>query len=795
MDMSIFYGHISLIGRERRVLYLCSLIIMLVYIFIFLCIFKYKMLDFLRKFMLKVLPECIILTYINFFVISITNSKVTSSMSKIELYEVAKQINSIFFYKFYNLTLFDFLVLIIYLYFCIIIVKTLLKKNYLNKLNYLKTSFIYKYFFEIKIFVVLVYVIYIILLYVSREYFIYTFTHYTRMFIIFNLHFILNMFMIMMELEFLFLPKLFEHKINEFSNRNFIKDENYMIYDFHMMFDEKKQLFMELYNYLKYYGKEPLTICIDGNGGSGKSTFARVLQKELNDDYYIFNINGLIFTENNKLNDYFNVIIENLFKAHGIVYNSRILKNYMNIINSVMNNKVTGILSYFLNEQIPSNYIDIKDEMNNYINKIFNNYVNKKGIIFIIDDIERIYNESQIVNILIFSQYILGFDYIKFIFVTNLEVLRNKLDNEYLDMFIHKIFKIDNTSTNDILIKYFNELVDFKSFNYSGNLYSWFNYLTTMEFEKYIREFGIYLYNNINLEYYIFMKKWVGYKDKLLRILKENSLLDNNKVFLNQNDFTYEGLNEYYNYIYFNKQFLGDNREIILNNIYKIIKSSKMNIDFNNDEQIISIWIYLEKKKIIEGDMLFDRNKYRVYKNLTVYKSNMDKARSFININLDNSPRNLKRQVSFFLYNFEKLDEYLCKVGEKYPYIKEIVNQKDFILLFIVLCFFRISNFIKAESHSIYNTINLHKIYEFFVLNYENLKNKSVQGIVSFVYDNIDKIDIDEYIKLKGFDNGINYMYMCFYVESYMYKKLILEEVNEEEFEELVKFMNTLFRA
>ncbi len=78
-------------------------------------------------------------------------------------------------------------------------------------------------------------------------------------------------------------------------------------------------------NYLKYYHKEPLTICIDGESGVGKSTFSYVLQKELNDDYYVFNINSLIFTENNKLNDYFNYIIENLFKAHGI-YNSKSLK-------------------------------------------------------------------------------------------------------------------------------------------------------------------------------------------------------------------------------------------------------------------------------------------------------------------------------------------------------------------------------------------------------------------------------------------------------------------------------------
>ncbi len=60
---------------------------------------------------------------------------------------------------------------------------------------------------------------------------------------------------------------------------------------------------------------------------------------------------------------------------------------------------------------------------------------------------------------MIFSQYILGFDYIKFILVTNLGILRNKIDNQYLDMFIHKIFKIDSTSINSILVKYFGELI------------------------------------------------------------------------------------------------------------------------------------------------------------------------------------------------------------------------------------------------------------------------------------------------------------------------------------------------
>lgn len=786
-------------------LYLCSLIILIIYFFIFLYIYRYKIVEFLKKFTFRIIPESLILIYINFFTISILNSKVSGSISKTNFFDVANQINSIFFYRFYQLTLFEFIVLIVYLYLIIVAIKAFMQRGYLNKLSYLKTVFVYKYFNEIKIFIILSYVIYIILLYISREYFIYTSSHYTGMFIIFNIYLLLNMFMVMMELEFLLLPNLFEYKINKFNNKNFIKDENYMIYDFNMMFNEKKHLFIELCNYLKYYDKEPLTICIDGKGGSGKSTFACVLQKELNKDYYVFNINGLIFTENNKLNDYFNFIIENLFKAHGVVYNSKILKNYMNIINSVMDDKVTSMLSNFLNEKVQSNYIDIKDEMNNYINKIFSEKSRdgKKGIIFIIDDIERIYNESQIVNILMFSQYILGFNYVKFIFVTNLDVLRKKLDNQYLDMFIHKVFKIDNTSTNDILLKYFDELITFKSSDYDGNLYNWFNNLSKIDFDKYVREFGVYLYNNINLEYYIFTKKWIEYKGELLRVLRGNGMLNqDNIISLNLSDFSYEGLNEYYNYIYFKKQFLGNNIEIVLNNIYKIIKSNKIDLDMYDDDQIIAIWIYLEKNNMIDTSNGLDKNKYRVYKNLTIYKKSIDKTIPLINLKLDNSPRNLKRQISFFLYNFEKLDEYLSSIkgmNSNYYYIEEIVNQKDFILLFIILCFFRISNLINVEDNLdepdlVSDNINILDIYKFFSSNYEDLKSCSVQGIISFVYDNIDRIDIEEYVRLKGFDNGINYIYICFYVHSYIYKKLILEEVNEDAFEELIIFVDDLIK-
>ncbi len=43
----------------------------------------------------------------------------------------------------------------------------------------------------------------------------------------------------MTELEFLLLPDLFENKVNKFSKKNFIKDDNYIIYDFNMMFNEK----------------------------------------------------------------------------------------------------------------------------------------------------------------------------------------------------------------------------------------------------------------------------------------------------------------------------------------------------------------------------------------------------------------------------------------------------------------------------------------------------------------------------------------------------------------------------
>src|SRR5699024_2655652 len=157
-----------------------------------------------------------------------------------------------------------------------------------------------------------------------------------------------------------------------------------------------------------------LTICIDGKCGCGKTSFAGVLQKQLNDDYYVFEINSLIVTENNRLNDYFNFIMGNLFKAHGI-YNSKLLKNYMNIISYVISDKISNFVNYFLDENFIKSYFDLRDEINLYTKKIFdsnfNKNLDKKGIIFIVDDLERVYNEAQIVNMLIFSQYIISFDY------------------------------------------------------------------------------------------------------------------------------------------------------------------------------------------------------------------------------------------------------------------------------------------------------------------------------------------------------------------------------------------------
>ncbi len=722
-------------------LYLCSLVIAIIYLYIFLYIFRYKLLDFIKKFIFRIVPESLILIYISFFMISIINSKIINSLSKTQIYNFANQINNIFFHKFYNLTLFDFIIILLCFYFIIIIVMTCQKRGYISKLSYLKCTVVYKYFTEIKIIVIIFYIVYLILLYVSREYFIYDFKHYVGIFTIFNIYSILNLFLIMTELEFLLLPDLFENKVNKFSKKNFIKDDNYIIYDFNMMFNEKKHLFIELCNYLKYYHKEPLTICIDGESGVGKSTFSYVLQKELNDDYYVFNINSLIFTENNKLNDYFNYIIENLFKAHGI-YNSKSLKNYMNIINYVMNDKVSNLVNYFMNDKIQKNYFEIKDEINNCIVKIFGSDSEvkfKKGIIFIIDDLERIYNDSQIVI---------------------------------------KIERCEDSSLN---------------------IGSWITHLLDIEFDKYIKEFGVYLYNNINLEYYILKKKWIDYKRILLEDLRNGGLIDNkNNIVFNFNNSGYEMINEYYNYIYFKKSFLGDNREVILDNIYNLIKEEYINMDLYDDEQVIAIWIYMEKNNKLLNCIKFNINHYRVYKNLTLYKNNMNKVNYLIDLKLDNSPRNLKRQVSFFLYSFEKLDEYLCNLrnDKNFCYIIDIVNQRDFILFFMVICFFRISNFIVSDfddnSFKSDNNINILSIYKFLVSNHETLKGYSVKGIISFVYDNIDKIDIDKYINLKGFDKGINYIYLCFYIQTYIYKKLILEDVNEESFEILIDFIYNL---
>ena len=56
--------------------------------------------------------------------ISIINSKIINSLSKTQIYNFANQINNIFFHKFYNLTLFDFIIILLCFYFIIIIVMT-----------------------------------------------------------------------------------------------------------------------------------------------------------------------------------------------------------------------------------------------------------------------------------------------------------------------------------------------------------------------------------------------------------------------------------------------------------------------------------------------------------------------------------------------------------------------------------------------------------------------------------------------------------------------------------------------
>lgn len=782
----------------KMLYFVFSLIITLICFVIFIDIFKFKLIYFFRKFIFRILPELLLLLYLNFFMISIINSKITTSLSKTKFYSLSNQINMIFFHKFYNLTLFDFIVILICLYYLVIIINLVIRKHYLNKISYLKTTLIYKYFEEIKWIIVIFYIIYFIVLYVSREYFIYSLQQYINIFTIFNIYCTIEMFLMMRELEITLLSNIFNNKIGKFDVKEFIKDENYRIYDFDMMFEEKKYLFKEVNNYLNYYQKEALTICIDGDCGSGKTSFSGVLRKQLNEDYYVFEINSLMVSENNKLNDYFNFVMGDLFRAHGI-YNSKLLKKYMNIVNYVIGDKISNIVNYFLDETLKKSYFDLKDDLNLYTKKIFdpnlNKSLDKKGIIFIVDDLERIYNEAKIVNMLIFSQYVINFDYVKFIFITNLDILSNKIDNKYLNMFIHKIFKIDNTDTNKILSKYFSELDLYENSNKKqGNLSKWFGLLSKIDFHKNIEEFGIYLYNNINLEYYIFYKKWIEYKNEVYECIKK---LD---IDITSKSFDYEVMNDYYNYIYFNKAFLGDERDVILDNIYSINKFNKNKFDLYDDEQIMSLWVYLEKNELLSKEMYLDDKKYRIYKNFIKYKNNIEKMGSFLNLKLEKNPRNLKRQVSFFCYSFERLDEYLNDIREHKHFndVLRLVNQRDFILFFLLICFFKISNFITDINEefkvSFENSVDIEGIYNFIDSNYETLKTSSTTGFISFVNENVNELDVEIYVNLKNFDKGINYMFLCFYVQTYIYKKRVLEDVNEEGFELLIKFISTLNR-
>ncbi len=785
-------------------LYLLSLFIAIIYFSVFTAIFRCKLVYFLRKLILKIVPEFAILIYLNIFMVSIINSNIGVSLSKTVFYSIANQISSIFFYKLYYLTLFDFIIIIISLYLIFVIITCLFKRNYLNKLEYIKTTIVYKYLNEINYVIVGIYVIYIIILYVSREYFIYSAQPYINIFIILNIYFILNMFIMLKELEIVLISNLFNYKINKFDIRDFIKDENYRIYDFDMMFEEKKYLFREVKRYLDYYQKEALTICIDGKSGCGKTSFAGVLQKQLNDNYYVFEINSLMVTERNRLSDYFNFIMGNLFKAHGI-YNSRTLKNYTNIINYVINSKIPDVVKYFLDEDFGNGYFDLKDEINIYTKKIFNDKLNrisgKKGIIFIVDDLERVYNKMQIVNMLVFSQYIISFDYVKFIFVTNLDILSERIESRYLNMFIHKIFKIDDTNTNNILNKYFRELDLYESSNKREILTEWFEILSNIDFDKDIGEFGMYLYDNINIEYYIFSKRWMEYKSKLLKILNDIEYMESQYVKINTDNSDYDIMNNYYNYIYFKKSFLGDNKDVILDNMYMITRLPKIKFDLYNDNQLIAIWIFLEKKGLIDATMQLDREKYMVYKNLVKYKDNINKIGLLVNLKLEKNPRNLKRQVSFFWYSFERLSEYLEGIKEHkyFDDVLKLVTQRDFILFFMLVCFLKISSFIEDPNEdfkvSLKNNIDIMSIYKFLDSSYENLKKCSTRGFTSFVNENVNNLNIETYVSLKGFDKGINYIFLCFYVQTYIYKKMILEDVNEESLEMVMQFVHNLSKS
>lgn len=213
----------------------------------------------------------------------------------------------------------------------------------------------------------------------------------------------------------------------------------------------EKQL-LDFENILNKKTDENYAVALNGEWGSGKTTFLTTyMKRNKNDKFFIYikpmvtdNMLSLLQQISGQLN---NIMVTNGFDV-GI---NKVIKSYYDAILKVIGEESKFSFNELLNiDKHKDTYLDLKEQLQNNINELY--VKTQKKIIFIVDDFDRISEDKQ-ETILDFIKEIINFKNTITVFAFDYKkVNRNKkINHEYLEKFVSYEVDLVKVNINEII--------------------------------------------------------------------------------------------------------------------------------------------------------------------------------------------------------------------------------------------------------------------------------------------------------------------------------------------------------
>ena len=144
-----------------------------------------------------------------------------------------------------------------------------------------------------------------------------------------------------------------------------------------------------------------------GAWGSGKSSYLKTLQEDLKQKHHIIYLNVW------ELEDSSNVISEVKKEFDNIIFNSNYKLWLLNTLQNIFYKDYFGLLSkYFIKSDIklPSFFEQTLKESKDRYNELLKKILSDRKIIIMIDEVDRLHEKQEILNIFKVIRYTASFD-------------------------------------------------------------------------------------------------------------------------------------------------------------------------------------------------------------------------------------------------------------------------------------------------------------------------------------------------------------------------------------------------